>query len=563
MSSLFKRRIHPLLLALFTFSVILFLAYFIHADYFRGLMRTQPIGLRGMEAFLKLTLVSHLGVSLSIKVLCVLAVVAGIHVYFRHTKLRLRDSHLSLKKRLLEGESISDLSSSDKQMLKSILAGVNAQLENEDKLADARDNSHPGVRLVPRTSSVSNESIHSWFGGSPVLPDYCDWPLIGDEAAVFIAQIDCAQLPENLWSGLGPREGYLSFFVARNWPPETKVIYATSQGSTREKPNAASPEWFKPGGFHYPTDTPTRTEFQPHWVIDIVTSEKSEADSKKPKVSLYDIGIDLTQRSFQPFDWETTTGLFQTAINHLNGASDRMSSHKEPREREIEGIKETLDSEEEVENKDQLLRRLTNLSNIGHAFETLKQEHSKSVDEISQLLLRAQKLSETTPFSPEILSPLIEDLASISISHLVPAGDDERESDMLATSVKAYPATLFGRYENETARLNSWIWDFEGYRNDAAIETYNKDPAILPPEIRQYYEKKWRSIAEQEAARMLDTPYGFIHDFDIQKEVVLLELPTSKLLYWIWGDMYHLVLTITKTDLSNLEFSNIKFHISN
>lgn len=62
---------------------------------------------------------------------------------------------------------------------------------------------------------------------------------------------------------------------------------------------------------------------------------------------------------------------------------------------------------------------------------------------------------------------------------------------------------------------------------------------------------------------MLDTPYGFIHDFDIQKEVVLLELPTSKLLYWIWGDMYHLVLTITKTDLSNLEFSNIKFHISN
>lgn len=62
----------------------------------------------------------------------------------------------------------------------------------------------------------------SWIGGLPMLPDGIEWPRArnreypdaGEIPLNFAAQIACADLPPDLWGGLGPREGWLVFFVA-------------------------------------------------------------------------------------------------------------------------------------------------------------------------------------------------------------------------------------------------------------------------------------------------------------------------------------------------------------
>ena len=60
-------------------------------------------------------------------------------------------------------------------------------------------------------------------------------------------------------------------------------------------------------------------------------------------------------------------------------------------------------------------------------------------------------------------------------------------------------------------------------------------------------------------------PMGHIyteHGPDSPNEV-LLELPTSKLMGWIWGDCYSLVLLIDRERLRRGDFSAIQFDITN
>lgn len=61
----------------------------------------------------------------------------------------------------------------------------------------------------------------SWLGGLPCMPDNIPWPTAachthpekGQVYLHFAAQIACEDLPKKLWGGLGPRHGWLLFFL--------------------------------------------------------------------------------------------------------------------------------------------------------------------------------------------------------------------------------------------------------------------------------------------------------------------------------------------------------------
>lgn len=59
-----------------------------------------------------------------------------------------------------------------------------------------------------------DEAPRSWLGGLPMMPQSVAWPRAANGAPLhFIAEINCADLPANLWNGLGPRKGWLLLFV--------------------------------------------------------------------------------------------------------------------------------------------------------------------------------------------------------------------------------------------------------------------------------------------------------------------------------------------------------------
>ena len=59
-----------------------------------------------------------------------------------------------------------------------------------------------------------DEEARSWLGGRPRMPERMDWPRDAEGKPLhFFAQIACADLPSDLWNGLGPRSGWLLLFV--------------------------------------------------------------------------------------------------------------------------------------------------------------------------------------------------------------------------------------------------------------------------------------------------------------------------------------------------------------
>jgi uncharacterized protein YwqG len=59
-----------------------------------------------------------------------------------------------------------------------------------------------------------DEEARSWIGGLPRMPVGTEWPRAKPKKPLhFVAQINCADLPPELWGGLGPREGWLLLFA--------------------------------------------------------------------------------------------------------------------------------------------------------------------------------------------------------------------------------------------------------------------------------------------------------------------------------------------------------------
>jgi uncharacterized protein YwqG len=88
-----------------------------------------------------------------------------------------------------------------------------------------------------------DEEARSWIGGLPKMPVGMEWPRAKPKKPLhFIAQINCADLPPELWGGLGPREGWLLLFVDMEAltdqikRPFARVIHVAEQGPEVEPP---------------------------------------------------------------------------------------------------------------------------------------------------------------------------------------------------------------------------------------------------------------------------------------------------------------------------------------
>jgi hypothetical protein len=98
------------------------------------------------------------------------------------------------------------------------------------------------------------EAPRSWLGGLPMLPDGVAWPRSvsseypdrGERPLHFVAQICCADLPAELWAGLGPRQGWLLLFIDPNqgYPEDAdafRILHTNALGTERPPPDDLGP----------------------------------------------------------------------------------------------------------------------------------------------------------------------------------------------------------------------------------------------------------------------------------------------------------------------------------
>jgi Domain of unknown function (DUF1963) len=98
------------------------------------------------------------------------------------------------------------------------------------------------------------EAPRSWLGGLPMMPASVEWPRSvsaehperGERPLHFVAQIACADLPADLWAGLGPRHGWLLLFIDPNQgvpegPDAFRVLHVDTLGAERQPPADLGP----------------------------------------------------------------------------------------------------------------------------------------------------------------------------------------------------------------------------------------------------------------------------------------------------------------------------------
>ena len=141
-------------------------------------------------------------------------------------------SFLRKRKKLREAEKAAT----------ALLLGIlETEAATSEMQAEARASNEPFVLLTPMVP-ISGQIRSGWFGGAPHLPDHVPWPEIEGQPSRFVCQIDLSALPSALWSGLGPRQGWLAVFVHPD-KMAPKVLYVDGVLKKREGPAQADACW--------------------------------------------------------------------------------------------------------------------------------------------------------------------------------------------------------------------------------------------------------------------------------------------------------------------------------
>lgn len=148
------------------------------------------------------------------------------------------------------------------------------------------DQAESVTAVLRRQVPLRSDQPRSWLGGLPMMPEHIAWPRGVDDqypergpiALHFLAQIACADLPADLWGGIGPRDGWLLFFVNPNhFSAEDgdlhRVIHITEIGPERRPPDDCGPvhdKVYTGGSYNWLAAEDVPPVWR-RWPVDIVT----------------------------------------------------------------------------------------------------------------------------------------------------------------------------------------------------------------------------------------------------------------------------------------------------
>ncbi|MBU0864839.1 MAG: DUF1963 domain-containing protein [Alphaproteobacteria bacterium] len=389
------------------------------------------------------------------------------------------------------------------------------------------------LRLVPQIPLRDAISTNSWVGGRPRLPDGMAWPQIDGEPADFLAQIDCASLPPALWDGLGPRDGALAFFIHRRGY-HMQVLHLRDTDVAVPPPLALDdPDgWFGPhGGLRFGDLEPFAVRAFPEWPVDLVAvgpgdaDPRVEGDPNEIGAMLYNRSYDIADPAFHPFDWGSMTAM----IAILEMRLDRLTTEAPP----PPGA-----SAEEIVALEQ--RAEINRDARARAQEIIAIVHESAAKEA---------------FSVSDASAVMAALHAIHWAKAVHRIDPETGAEVHDTIT--LPLTT------HRADADLWVHDYQTILFDRAKHAWCANPDSLSAPMRAFYEPYWRDLAGREMAAIGHEPFRYVHDYDEDRDAVLLELPTSGLMSRMFGDCDNLVVTIDKADLAVGDFTKLRVQVSN
>ena len=402
---------------------------------------------------------------------------------------------------------------------------VDYQVETERMKDAARTSERPVAILKPQIPIGSGNSA-GWFGGNAELPEGTAWPEQDGHKLLFVGQVDLAALPRDIWSGIGPRNGWLGIFLPGHGEFKPKVLHFDGPLVETNGPPPNSAGWTRSFNFDAP-----QTFALPRWPIVVENRSGDELHQANSAVPADEqLQSTVLDPAYHPFDRDTMSLLFETlgeSVTHMAREIVRFPAMKKLRsedaawfERMRPIILETFVRFFEIEGRMRTKREFTE--------------------------------SETAAF--------VADLAQLDAydCHYL-KNDDDGYCELVLREAKLL------EWQPDRSDLRRWWHRYDSGLTNHALKAYTTDPDLLPPALSSRVQSEWQRQTSDGFGAMGHAPLGHIytpHGPDSPNEV-LLELHTSQLTGWIWGDCYSLVLLIDRKALQRGDFSSIMFDITN
>jgi hypothetical protein len=366
------------------------------------------------------------------------------------------------------------------------------------------------LRLLPQIPPRDAISTNSWLGGRPRLAAGMEWPRIDDQPADFLAQVDCAALPPGLWGGLGPRDGALAFFIHRR-KAVVRVLHLRDTGLPVAPPFALNDAegWFGPhGGLEQGDLAPFAVRAFPEWPVDLVAVRPGDADPRdaadayRADSEQSDRDYDIADPAFHPFDWASMTAMVAL-----------------------------------------LEMRLGRLEQDAHdAADPCAAINRDACERAREIIAIVHESAARDAFSPGDATAVMAALHAIRWARAVRAIDPDSGAERIA--VATLPLTT------HCPSADLWVEDYRMILFDRAKHAWCADPANLSAPARAFFEPRWRAMASRAIAAAGGEPLCDLPDFDRDRELILLELPSSGLMSRRFADGRTLVVTIARADLA-------------
>lgn len=380
--------------------------------------------------------------------------------------------------------------------------------------------------LKPQIPLGIGKSV-GWLGGHPELPAGTTWPERDGKKLLFAAQFDLSALPVDLWSGIGPRTGSIAIFLPAEFPVTPIVLHFDGPLVEMQGPQHRNTDWTR-------SETLKRvgTYHLPKWplVVEKRAGSSLHEDEGIASCAPKSSPACLVDRAYHPFDRDTLLLLMESlgeAVISRAKTVFRFPAMKKLREADAEWF---------------------------------KRQQPIALDTFHRFFEIEGALQRNYLSSPDQIADAITQLSTLRTYDFEYKRDDDEGFCELELR-----DTKFLEAHSGTSELLSWWHTYESGLNAFAIKAYTQNLAKLPFDFSSRMEKHWRMEAANGLAIMGHAPQGHIyteHGPDSPNEV-LLEIFTSKLVGWIWGDCYSLVILINREALRRGDFSNLLTDITN
>jgi Domain of unknown function (DUF1963) len=455
------------------------------------------------------------------------------------------------------------LSSADRKLVSDLMNGMVAQLDHLNALEEGRGEEASVVRLVLQVPIRDAAAPRSWLGGGPRLPAGMELPTIDGARADFLAQICLADVPADLWEGLGPRSGWIAMF-AHPETGETRVLHLPSADVAHPPAGPVGEVFCWSQSTARDGDLPPLPRQWPQWPVELVTVRPGDPDPwvegrDEARHQRYAAGYDVREPGLHPFDWTSLlalTDVLEAGMRKYNFAVDhgdesplvKTRARLEARLTAIDG--EMLSSTDRHRVQKQLDDQLEMIAATGAARAVNAQVRARAEEVIA--IVRETHASGAT-FSANDAAAVVDALGAAEWMKVV------RDSSSGAERVTTVALPLT-RHDKDCPL---WVYDYDIRHAELAKRAYCADPASLPAAQRAHYEPIWQALARIEMPSMGHVPIGYVHEFDDATDVTLIEIPTGHLLNWMFSDCHHLVLTMKKADLAAGNWDRVPMQVSN